>query len=560
MGSPSNRPPTHPERGIALVSALLVLLLISVVGVTYMTTSRSERAMTSNVHTARASLISADAGVRAAQQVLANTAQARLNTVLATYPGTGPIITDPANLFTSSSFTATSTNPPFTASGTITWADDSVAINAQTFNYRYTITSAGTYGNAGQRQVQSTGLLRVSAQRTSFAQYLIFTDKHTTASGGAIWFTSDASFDGKVHTNGTFRFAYQPEFQDLVTQVDSKAYFYNKGNPKYLNDDHNGVIDVPLFYGGFNRSQSTVTLPNNSFSQQNVALGLSGTTAPANPAINTALGLGSGSSAPPNGIYIVNNGTNVTGGIYVQGNLDRMLATADTVNGRQVYQLTQGGTTKTITVDPHANSGLGSTTVVVGASTTTYVGTPSGNTPNSSLGITYVNGQISDLRGPDRVSGSPPPALLDGQQVLIAAKDDIVIQRDITMHNYNDGDAVLGIYSSGGDVRVGSGAPNDCYLDAYVMATGGMLTGEGAFTVDGYNSGSPRGTFHLRGGVITQYYGAFYTFNTNGTLKTGYARDFRYDRRGFEPPYFPTTPQFAQTNLPTARTLAWKEL
>jgi hypothetical protein len=119
---------------------------------------------------------------------------------------------------------------------------------------------------------------------------------------------------------------------------------------------------------------------------------------------------------------------------------------------------------------------------------------------------------------------------------------------------------VLGIYSDQGNVRVGTSAPNDMYLDAYVMAVGGMNPGDGAFTVDNYSSGSPRGTFHLRGGMITQYYGAFYTFASNGTLKTGYARDFKYDRRGLVPPYFPTTPLFAQTNLPSARTLAWKEL
>jgi hypothetical protein len=82
---------------------------------------------------------------------------------------------------------------------------------------------------------------------------------------------------------------------------------------------------------------------------------------------------------------------------------------------------------------------------------------------------------------------------------------------------------------------------------------------DGEFTVDNYSSGSARGTFHLRGGSVTTYYGAFYTFNANGQLQTGYARDFHYDRRGLIPPYFPTTNRFT-SDEPMARTIVWKEM
>ena len=101
----------------------------------------------------------------------------------------------------------------------------------------------------------------------------------------------------------------------------------------------------------------------------------------------------------------------------------------------------------------------------------------------------------------------------------------------------------------------GTGAPNDCNLDAYTMATGAT----GQFSVDSYNSGSPRGTFHLRGGMVTQYYGAFYTFNSSGVLQTGFARDFHYDKRGLIPPYYPMTNRF-NADRPIARTLSWKEI
>lgn len=537
------------ERGIALVGALLALILTGILATTFMAMSVGEQTLSSNVHIARGSLLSADAGVRTMQQVLANMAQVKLDSALSVWPGVPgtPVITNPQTLFPAGDMVQTATNPRFSAAGSIVFSDTALSDTSQVYDYTYTITASGEFGRAGGRSVQSKGILRVSASRGSFADYLLFTHVHTTPSGGAIWFSSDANYDGRVHTNGKFRFAYEPTFQDQVTSVNTKAWFYNKGAPKDLASDHNGTIDVPQFYGGFSRGADVVPLPTNSYNQQNAALGLDPTssTAPTNSQVNGQLGTGAGSGTPPNGIYLVNSGGAVTGGLYVQGNLDQMLARVDSL-GRQVYVMTQGGTTKTIVIDRVWNT----TSVTVGASTTTYTGVP--------RGIAYVNGALSDMRGPDRVDGVPPPAIADNNQVLIAATGDIVVKRDVTLNNYNTGQSVVGLYSSAGNVRIGnsaSGAPNNMYLDAYVMAIGAA----GAFTVDNYDSGSPRGTFHLRGGMVTRYYGAFYTFDTSGKLKTGYARDFHYDRRGLVPPYYPSTNLF-NADDPSARTLVWKEI
>ena len=98
------------------------------------------------------------------------------------------------------------------------------------------------------------------------------------------------------------------------------------------------------------------------------------------------------------------------------------------------------------------------------------------------------------------------------------------------------------------------------YLDAYVMALGGGATGVSQFTVDNWDSGSPRGTFHLRGGMVAQYYGYFYSFNSSGVLQTSYARDFPLRPPRLRAAVLPTTTLYAQTDRPSARTLAWKEL
>ena len=549
---PKHHRQPHNERGIALVTAVLMVLLTSVLVVTFMSTTTGERSLSSNVQTAKVSLYAADAGVRTQQQVLANLAKMKLDSCVTNWPGAPTmVISNPANLFPSGTFSVSSTNPAFSASGTIAYSDTQITPTKQTYDYRFTIQATGNVRSTGTRRVQSSGILRVSAERGNFADYLIFTNTHTSASSSAIWFTSSTSFDGRAHTNTTFRFAYKPTFQDLVTQHDAQAYFYNGGSPVQLNANNNGTTDVPNLYGGFNRNQGTVPLPTNSFSQQGAAV-LASTnsgTAPSNSLINKYItgGINTSGGTPPNGIYL-NQLSGDLGGIYVQGSLDQCKMWADTVANRQWYQLQQGSTYRTIMVDMAANqTQVWNSTNTAGAPANTYSDVPKG--------IMYVNGGISDLRGPDRSGSTVLPAIAEKTEMLITATNDVVIQRDVTMDSYANANNVLGIYSSGGSVRIGTGAPADCNLDAYVMATGSS----GEFTVDSYGSGSPRGTFHLRGGMVASYYGGFFTFNTAGVLQTGYARDFHYDRRGLIPPYFPNTNRYT-ADTPTARTLAWKEI
>lgn len=549
------------ERGIVLASALLFVLLSSVLVLMFLTTTIGERSQSSNVQTAKLSLYAADAGVRAQQQLLANLAQTKLDSCLTAWTNggaTGNIVKNPQNLFPAGTLgganVATSTNPPFNASANITFSSAEVADSAQTYNYLFNITSSGTVGAAGRRSVQSQGLLRVSASRGSFADYLLFMDQFIMPDGSSIWFTSSGSFDGRVHTNTQFKFAFKPTFQDQVTQVNANAQFYNNGSPVSRNANNNGTIDVPNFFGGYLRGQSSVPLPSNAYNQQAAALGLPNTTTattPTNAQINTALGLGSGSTAPPNGIYLAKTGSTLTGGIYIQGTVDKVKMWADTLVNKQYYQFTQGSTRRTIEVDPVNNTtkvwyALGTS----GSPSESYSGTPP-------RGVMYTNGTVSSLVGPDRGSGGyVNAAVAENTKLLVAATGDIVINGDLTCDSYNNKNNVLGIFSSTGAVRVGTLAPNNVNVDAFIMATG---TTNGAFQVDNYNSGSPRGSFNLRGGVVAKYYGAFYTFNSSGALQTGYARNWHYDRRGLTPPFYPKTLRY-EADIPSARTMAWKEI
>ena len=532
------------QRGIALVAALLALVVAFAMAGTFMLTTVGEKSLTSNVHVARNALFAADAGVRMSQQSLANMAQAKLDSLINFWPGgSAPVIPNPQGLFPAGDVVVTCASPRFTSLAQITFADSVIADTAQVYNYNYSIIASGGSGAFGARRVQSQGVLRVSASNGTFADFLMFTDIHQFPGGGDVWFSSSGTFDGRVHTNGKFRFSYAPTFHDHVTSVNTRATFYNHGDPTDLASDHNGNIDVPNFYGGFQRGVPRVDLPPNSNIQQNAALGLpTSSPLPTNTAINAAIGVG-GTGTPPNGIYVINSGGSVSGGIYIQGTLDQCAMSVD-ADGRQIYDLVQGSTRRVITVDSTASV----TTVYDGTTTTSYAGAPSGSM--------FVNGTVLDLRGPDRdASPSPPPALADETQLLITATGDIVIKRDVTCEDYEDGVNVLGLYSTAGSVRIGTAAPNDLYIDAYVMATGPL----GAFKVDSHSSGAPRGTVHFRGGMVSRYYGAFYTFNSDGDVLSGYTRDFHYDRRGFVPPFYPSVNLFV-ADQPLARTLVWKEL
>ena len=211
-------------------------------------------------------------------------------------------------------------------------------------------------------------------------------------------------------------------------------------------------------------------------------------------------------------------------------------------SGRQVYQLTQGATVVTVTVDRTANT----TTVVDGSGTRNYTGQP--------RGIVYASGNINDLGGPNRSGGTVPPALADNTNLLVVSNSDVVIQHDITYHDYYDGESVLGVFS---ERRQGPHRHLGPERSPAQRVRHGRRRA-GAFQVDNYDLGSARGTVHLTGGIVAQYYGAFGQFNSSGGIAHGYARDFHFDDRGLMPPYYPTTTNFT-ANLPSARTLTWKE-
>ena len=462
--------------------------------------------------------------------------------------------------------------------------------------YSYAITSDGQVPPRARRRVTFSRDFSIRVRRQNFAQYNLFTNVHTTPAGGAIWFTSRTSFDGPVHTNGQFRFAFFPKFgtpdpgspcdparigATTLTSVSTQAWFNNNGSPVNLTANENVVggvrRDAPVVPdctpanltddndnppANFTRGVPSIPIPANPYSQKGVSVGRdpNDTSAVTNLQIRQSVPeLADSTSAVPNAIYVPvtdsnadgvsNAGEALAGGIYIQGDLTSVtLSMGGAGNTLAVYTLVQGAQTVTVTVDRLANTTTVANTAWPVPQTRAFVGVPKGwqgGLGSANAAIIYVEGNILSLGG----------TLEEKEQTTIAASGRI----DISDHlRYEDPPVVtdpndnpinvLGLYSSGNDIRITTSAPNNLDVHAVMMAGN---TGDGfnsSVNVQNYNSGAPRGTVNLIGGVIEEYYGPFGTFDpSTGATLTGYDRNFKYDRRmsrGFTPPYYPTTNRF----------------
>ena len=414
--------------------------------------------------------------------------------------------------------------------------------DAWDFPYSYQVTTTGTAGGASNT-IMLSGDFTVRVQKDNFAKFALFTNTQTTPSGSDVWFTDKTNFAGPVHTNDRFNFALNPSgtFEDVASQDEQRARFYNGGAPVLLNADANGTSDVPVFNNGFNRNAGTISL-NLATQQQDVA--------------DQALG---GQTFSTNGIYVPNNGSSLTGGIYVKGDASIALSVS---SSNQIYTVTQSGTTIRVTVDAANNQ----TTVedVSAGTSQTYTGLPDGLDDSGT--IIHVEGTVSSIKGIVETNST----------VTISGKDDIIITDNLVYSDYtpasgNPGDAgyvppsaagtnnLLGLVTWEGDVRIGNAAPDNIQVHGTVLAQNGI------FQVDDYDDSGvgPRGTATLLGGVVTDNYGAFGLFNgSTGQQVAGYGRNFIYDQRmlvGVAPPYFPTLNTFiAFTNDITDR-MVWQE-
>ncbi len=559
------------EKGVALAISLLVVVVLLILGSAFIIRSTSEKTMSDRERMLTQSFYVSDGGSHAGLSQLDTIINANM---LATVNATNPqVLGNDALSYVNASdslgflikyaknggtalFTLDGTGTKATYAGTATSLGSgsyqfniivtakgnpvTVVTDKWDFPYYYNIQTTGTV-NGVVRKVSLNGDFTVRVQKDNFAKYALFTDHQTMPSGSTVWFTNKTNFAGPLFTNDQFNFALNPSgtFTGAVSQQNTKARFYNQGSPVQIDANTNPPYDVPMFDAGYTRGDALIVL-SSSVQQQDLQNEAKGT--------DTSTG---------NGIYVPNDGTSLTGGIYVKGNAIVNLGVDGSDNA--VYTITESGTTKTITVDIPNNQ---TTVAISSGGTVTYSGQPKGV---DGLGtIIYVNGAINSLGG----------TVQRNTAMTVSSQNDIVIKSHLKYSDYTPGVGtpgvagyvppnadgttnLLGIVSWGGNVRIDDNAPTNIEIHGPVMARNGILT------ADNYATRSPSGTATVLGGVITQFYGAFGTFNgSTGQQVSGYGKNFVYDSRmaaGTAPPYFPTMKTFIAFTNDITDKIAWQE-
>ncbi len=474
------------------------------------------------------------------------------------------------------------TNAMALASTTATAADASHPnqYTAYKYTFNYTLCSVGRSQAMQRVTAKETGSLAVTvtAQSTpgtapppdSLSKYGAFINNYPNCTGPLV----PGTMAGKMFANtnsanqaGAWQFMTGGTyiFPDSVEQTsNTSSYYYGSSciNSPTSSYTYRGQTIAPTFQSGLTQGAGKRDLPPNNYSQQWAVLDGTGhgeTGAPSSADLSARLknisrvayGGGTGVYLPYNcdsGTCAINTPSNSTthdqgGGIWVQGNASVVmsLGTDAASNPTQVYAITQGTTTTTITVNTAANT----TKVVSGGTTLNLAGVPmnvSGASPQAGT-MLYVNGAVSALRG----TGQGVPAIQNGYQTTITANADISITGDLLYKNEPvtrdtnntliaspTDTQVLGIFTPTGNINLTSTYSNhNLEVDASMAAiSSGCASSSCGFKVpSGYIN-----TFNNVGGQIQ-----YNIFSANMSVQNTYFDRRFTDWQNFAPPWFPNT-------------------
>jgi Tfp pilus assembly protein PilX len=473
-------------------------------------------------------------------------------------------------------------------------------VGSYSYSYPYKITAVGNSIANQQNTIEETGNLIATVTinnsfQQNFAAYGTFFNTYPICGSGFV----KGTMSGQFFSNDSWNFgdaAYGAGGYIFTGSVGAHnanvGYMYGDGTcdqSAATSDTHNGTTIAPSFQGGLNLGQTALPLPTDSFSQQRAVLDGKGACpsspctvtqaemaapgSPADPAralknVNGTAWPSSGAQ-PATGVYLPYS-TNAFGscstppcfsggGIYVQGNADKITMAAGTVSvagvthKTQVFTIKQGSTTTTVTLDLD-----GQTTTISDGTTTSppITGLPENlnNSPGTEAAMLFVNGGISGSSGATGLSGpSSGAAIQDGSAVTVTATGNIAITGDIkyttepvaliaadTPVNPPPTN-VLGIFTPTGDIQV---RPTSNVTTMEIDASLAMISqsGSGGLTA----TWNTIGTLNIVGGRIAN--------QAKSGASVGH-RNIYFDQRyshGFAPPWFPST---TVTATPTTQTI-----
>ncbi len=585
-----SRRPGNNERGIALITTLLLLMLLTGLTLAMVFSVRSDMLINGYYRNFRGSFYAADSGLNAARTAMTDG-------VVAAIPATFSITAQPipagtdatiqSNINTTygqsnTSFTGTGQSAKswpgsYKVTGTFALASCSVlggagtcaaptgAVTGYTYIYNYTLQSIGQAQGSQSTTLTDRGSVTVNAtlipvnSKTSFAAWGMFIDQSPVCNGTTL---VPGTISGPVFTNGGWNFGTTGNyiFTDSVGSASPTAgyQFSAACDAASTPSDKKGNQTIaPTFQAGFNMGQPKVPLPPNDYNQEQAVLDGKGVAS--NPVtksdLHNAVKDINGNSYPNSGAssgvflpYSVVNGTPTFtgGGIYIEGNANVVLSTG--TGTQQIYTITQGSpaVTTVVKVDPTANV----TTMTSGGNTLNITGIHKMIDPvtnaSSPATMVYDNGSITSLSGP----GQGLPAIQDGSQVTITAASNVAITGDIlyktepvtqtqnqiagqpadTLIPGADKGQALGIFTANGDIQLNNKQANgNIEIDASLATI--SAAGTGGLT----NVGNAINTLTIVGGRIQNQ-----IKNINTTTRNVFF-DRRFAQNGFAPPWFPST-------------------
>lgn len=451
------------EKGIALLTSLMLLTLMSAMGLVMVMTVAPDMLVNGYYGNFRGSFYAADSGLNMARQQLVNQMQNQvnmaactgwvinsstgcsspplatsaattvLNNVLATSGGYGSFTSLNSGQAASSwpgSFqivnTSTCANSFAIASGSPTvTATNSLGQNSSyQYQFNYKLCAIGRALSSQQVQTMETGAITVNitAQTTSSVQTVVsfsafadFIDNFSPCTGPLVYGTTT----GPMFTNGAWQFGDGGTyiFTDPVSQANSKADYYINGNCNQAaatSYTSGGTKVAPNFQAGLNLGQPTAPLPPNDFSQKWAVLdGIGCGASEGGPAC------GSGTPPNPTTAQLIAKLADVSGNPYTSSTTSGVflpyscVGSTCTMNGGGIYVERNSSLTTNVVLTPGTDGSGNLTqiyTITQGGSTTTTITTnPAANT------TTIVSGsKTKTLIGVpmNRLLATPTPATM----------------------------------------------------------------------------------------------------------------------------------------------------
>jgi len=334
-----------------------------------------------------------------------------------------------------------------------------------------------------------TRALSLTVGTQSFAQFIYFTDdEHLPNSNTPVWFCSADLLDGPAHTNGQLHLFGDPQFGGRLTSA--------WGGPDDPGPNNNPAF---MYYNGdFWNHLESAEASNAPYDE---------------PVFQDGFELGTTAIDLPE--YVDDLETLAqNGGIYLTGNYEVELGRDN--NGTPMYgHLSYRKLTNGLWNDVKISD---------------------------TNGVVFATGDI-------KVEG-----VLDGCLTLACGgsayiMDDLVYRDADPVNGPNAGcDDLLGLVSQNDIViRDNVANRNDCNIHGHLMAL------DTSFMAEYYSAGGPRGALTVHGGIIQKFRGAVGTGYLSGgdvVIRTGYAKNYHYDRRfdATQPPGYFLTGHYSRLN------------